>query len=516
MRQFDILIIGAGAAGLTLALDLADKYSVAVLSKTRLQEGSSYYAQGGVAAVSAGSAIDSYESHISDTLNAGRGLCEPKVVEFVVKNARDAIDWLIDIGVEFTKEVDGSGEYHLTKEGGHSHRRIWHTADATGKMLKNTLDQAVKKHKNITVFEYAVAIDLIADPNNKNGCVGAYVFNADTNQVVRFIAKKTVLATGGASRAYLYSTNPAVSSGDGIAMAYRAGCRVKNLEFNQFHPTCLFHKDENSFLISEVLRGEGALLRLPNGRRFMPDYDPLAELAPRDTVARAIDDQMKRHGLECVYLDITHKSKEFIQQAFPTIYQKCLSLNIDITQQWIPVVPAAHYTCGGVMTDLNAQTDLDNLYAIGEVACTGLHGANRMASNSLLECLVFAHAAAKHIDLNINEIGFADPVPAEWDESQVIASDQEVLVMHSWEELRRTMWDYVGIVRSDQRLVYAEKRINLLKKEVQEYYSQFQVTRDLIELRNLVQVAELIIQAAQARKENIGLHFNTDYVSRKK
>lgn len=514
MKQFDILIIGAGAAGLTLALDLADKYTVAVLSKSQFQEGSSYYAQGGVAAVAAGSAVDSYESHIADTLKAGRGLCDPKVVEFVVKNAREAIDWLINIGVEFTKEINGSGEYHLTKEGGHSHRRVWHAADATGKMLKERLDQAVQQHANITVFEHAVAIDLITDHlSDNNNCLGAYVFNADSNQVARFIAKKTVLATGGASRAYLYSTNPVVSSGDGIAMAYRAGCRVKNLEFNQFHPTCLYHKDENSFLISEVLRGEGGLLKLPNGRRFMPEYDELAELAPRDTVARAIDDQMKRHGLECVYLDITHKPKEFIQQAFPTIYQKCLSLNIDITKQWIPVVPAAHYTCGGVVTDLDAKTDLENLYAIGEVACTGLHGANRMASNSLLECLVFAHAAAKHIDVNImDNAEFSTPVPAEWDASQVIASDQEVLVMHSWEELRRTMWDYVGIVRSNQRLQYAQRRIELLKKEVQEYYSRFYVTRDLIELRNLVQVAELIIQAAKLRKENIGLHFNVDHV----
>ena len=511
MKQFDILIIGAGVAGLTLALDLADKYSVAVLSKTTLQEGSSYYAQGGVAAVAAGSAIDSYESHIADTIKAGRGLCDPEVVRFVVENARYAIDWLISIGVAFTKEVDGAGDYHLTREGGHSHRRVWHAADATGKVLKNTLDQEIKKHKSIMVFEQSIAIDLLLDTHNKKVCIGAYVLNTKSQKIDRFIAKKTIFATGGASRAYLYSTNPVVSSGDGIAMAYRAGCRVKNMEFNQFHPTCLYHKDENSFLISEALRGEGGLLRLPNGERFMPAYDALAELAPRDTVARAIDDQMKRYGLECVFLDITHKPPAFIQQAFPTIYQKCLSLNINITKEWIPVVPAAHYTCGGVMTDLKAKTDLENLYAIGEVACTGLHGANRMASNSLLECLVFAHAAAKDIDATIiKKNDFSCHDSARWDASRVTASRQEIMVTHSWEELRRTMWDYVGIVRSNQRLQYAEKRIRLLKKEVHEYYSTYKVTRDLIELRNLVQVAELIIQAAIVRKENVGLHFNSD------
>lgn len=507
MKKFDVLIVGSGVAGLTLALHLAKTLKVAVLSKTSLNDGSSYYAQGGVAAVEA--AHDSFESHIQDTLLAGRDLCQPDVVKFVVENARDAIDWLIELGVDFTKETNDKGDeqYHLTQEGGHSHRRVWHAADATGKAVKKVLDAKVMGHENITLYEGAVAIDLI---KHNGKCVGAYVLNADNNVVDVFQAGATVLATGGASRAYLYSTNPVVSSGDGIAMAYRAGCRVANMEFNQFHPTCLFHPKENSFLISEALRGEGAYLRLPNGERFMDSYDERGELAPRDVVARAIDDQMKRHGYEYVCLDISHKPPDFIKKAFPMIYKKCLSLGIDITQEMIPVVPAAHYTCGGVMTDLDAATDVSSLYAIGEVAYTGLHGANRMASNSLLECLVFARAASTVILANVKGDDPALTI-APWDDSQVMQSDESIVITQNWDELRRAMWNYVGIVRTDRRLARALNRIQLLKQEIQDYYAHFKVTKDFLELRNLVQVSELIIVSALKRKESRGLHFTLDY-----
>lgn len=502
MKQYDVLVIGSGAAGLALALHVGSERSVAVLSKTNLQDGSSYYAQGGVAAVAA--AQDSFASHIHDTLEAGRGLCDPVVVEYVVTHAPAAIEWLINIGVAFSKEND---DYHLMREGGHTHRRVWHAADATGRVLKTTLDQQVLAHPNIKVYESSIAIDLIVDEGR---CVGAYVFNTQTRMIETFQAQHVVLATGGASRAYLYSTNPVVSSGDGIAMAYRAGCRVANMEFNQFHPTCLYHPEEHSFLISEVLRGEGAYLRLPNGQRFMSQYDPAEELAPRDTVARAIDDQMKRNGVEHVYLDITHKSPEFIRATFPMIVEKCLSLGIDITKEWIPVVPAAHYTCGGVMTTVEAKTDVDRLYAVGEVAYTGLHGANRMASNSLLECLVFAKAASEHILSDTSADTVLLNVP-DWDESRVKPSEQKIVVTHSWQELRRTMWDYVGIVRCNHRLDYALKRITMLKQEVDAYYATFKVSRNLIELRNLVLVGELIVKSALARTESRGLHYTTDY-----
>jgi L-aspartate oxidase len=507
VKKFDVLIVGSGVAGLTLALHLAKTLKVAVLSKTSLKEGSSYYAQGGVAAVEA--AHDSFESHIQDTLQAGRDLCQPEVVKFVVENARGAIDWLIEMGVDFTKETDDKGEekYHLTQEGGHSYRRVWHAADATGKAVKDVLDEKVMVNKNIFLFEDAVAIDLI---KHEGKCVGVYVLNANGNGVDVFQANATVLATGGASRAYLYSTNPVVSSGDGIAIAYRAGCRVANMEFNQFHPTCLFHPKENSFLISEALRGEGAYLCLPNGQRFMDAYDERAELAPRDVVARAIDDQMKRYGYEHVCLDISHKEPEFIKKAFPMIYDKCLSLGIDITKDMIPVVPAAHYTCGGVMTDLDAATDLPGLYAIGEVAYTGLHGANRMASNSLLECLVFARAASNVILANQKNDDIALDI-APWDDSQVMQSDESIVITQNWDELRRAMWNYVGIVRSDRRLARALSRTQLLKQEIQDYYAQFKVSKDFLELRNLVQVSELIILSALKRKESRGLHFTLDY-----
>ncbi len=508
-KQTDVLIIGSGAAGLALALHLADYCKVIVLSKTSLQEGASYYAQGGVAAVAAANANDSFEAHIQDTLTAGRGLCQYKAVEYVVKNAKAAIDWLINIGVDFTQETtdDGVKQYHLTQEGGHTHRRIWHAADSTGKAVKETLDARVRAHPNIEIIEQAIAIDLI---KKKNRCVGAYFLDEKTNHVKAVVAFHVVLATGGASKAYLYSTSPVVSSGDGIAIAYRAGCRVANMEFNQFHPTCLYHPKENSFLITEALRGEGAFLRLPNGQRFMDSYSELAELAPRDIVARAIDDQMKRNGYENVFLDITHKSPEFIREKFPMIVERCLSLGIDITQEWIPVVPAAHYTCGGVMTDLNAKTDVPNLYAIGEVACTGLHGANRMASNSLLECLVFAKAAGESILSELSQAKIEFDI-APWDEHRVMQSDEAIVITHNWDELRRAMWNYVGIVRTDRRLERAMSRILMLKQEIKDYYAHYKVTRDSIELRNLVLVSELIVRSAMQRKESRGLHFNSDH-----
>jgi L-aspartate oxidase len=508
-KQTDVLVIGSGAAGLALALHLADYCKVIVLSKTSLQEGASYYAQGGVAAVAAANAHDSFEAHIQDTLTAGRGLCQYKAVEYVVKNAKAAIDWLINIGVDFTQETteDGVKQYHLTQEGGHTHRRIWHAADSTGKAVKETLDARVRAHTNIEIIEQAIAIDLI---KKNNRCVGAYFLDEKTNHVKAIVAAHVVLATGGASKAYLYSTSPVVSSGDGIAIAYRAGCRVANMEFNQFHPTCLYHPKENSFLITEALRGEGAFLRLPNGQRFMDSYSEQAELAPRDIVARAIDDQMKRGGYENVFLDITHQSPEFIREKFPMIVERCLSLGIDITQEWIPVVPAAHYTCGGVMTDLNAKTDVLNLYAIGEVACTGLHGANRMASNSLLECLVFAKAAGESIIAELSSaIEEIDIAP--WDEHRVMQSDEAIVITHNWDELRRAMWNYVGIVRTDRRLERAMSRILMLKQEIKDYYAHYKVTRDSIELRNLVLVSELIVRSAMQRKESRGLHFNSDH-----
>ncbi|MFN3234668.1 MAG: L-aspartate oxidase [Gammaproteobacteria bacterium] len=507
--QYDILIIGAGSAGLTAALHLANHYKVAVLSKTDLQEGSSYYAQGGVASVYR--AEDSIQSHIEDTLKVGCGLCDKSIVEAVVREAPSAIEWLIELGLDFTRETlpDGREEYHLTREGGHTHRRVWHSNDATGKALKDVLDDLVKKHPNIELFEQHAAIDLI---KQNNRCVGAYVLDCGQNQVHTFQSNYVILATGGGSRVYLYTTNPSVASGDGIAMASRAGCRVANMEFNQFHPTCLFHRDSKPFLISEVLRGEGGVLRLPDGYRFMPDYDERAELSSRDIVARAIDDQMKRHGCEYVFLDITHKSKEFIMKSFPTIYNHCKTLGIDITKDWIPVVPAAHYTCGGVVTDISGKTDVDYLYAVGEVASTGLHGANRMASNSLLECLVFAkHASEAIIAKKAQAAEAIDPIKP-WDESQVMPSDEEVMVTHNWEELRRLMWDYVGIVRTTKRLQRAKRRIELLTNEIQEYYAHYKVTRDLIELRNLVLVASLIVEAALQRKESRGLHYTLDYL----
>jgi L-aspartate oxidase len=521
-HQSDVLIIGAGASGLTSALQLCQHFSVNILSKKELREGSTYYAQGGIAAVLDNQ--DSVESHINDTLVAGAGLCKRESVEYSVKKSREAIEWLIEQGVAFSQNDDKQqstdpqdlNRYHLTREGGHSHRRIIHAADATGKAVQTSLTDAVKNQPNVNCFEHYNAVDLITSfklgtIGKMNTCHGAYALNRKTGKVELFKARFVILACGGASKVYLYTSNPDVSSGDGIAMAWRSGCRVANMEFNQFHPTCLFHSKAHSFLISEALRGEGAHLKLPNGERFMQRFDERAELAPRDIVARAIDHEIKRLGINCVYLDISHKDPEFIREHFPTIYKRLLKLDIDITQEPIPVVPAAHYTCGGVVVDRDSKTDIKNLFAVGEVAFTGLHGANRMASNSLLECLVYAMAAAKKIiSLKDSVQEVATEIP-DWDESQVADSDEAVVISHNWHELRHLMWNYVGIVRTDKRLERAKRRIQLLKQEVKEYYANFRVNSNLLELRNLITVAELIIECSMRRKESRGLHYTLDY-----
>lgn len=508
MQQFDVLIIGSGLAGLTLALKVADEKKVCIISKRSINDGSSNWAQGGIAAVLADD--DSIEAHIQDTLIAGAGLCDGEVTRQVVEHASGLVAWLIEAGVPFTKEENGI-DYHLTREGGHSHRRIIHAADATGKAVQNTLAAKIKNHSNITLLEEHIAVDLITARKMKQkgeDCLGAYILNHSTGKVITIGAQHTVLATGGAGKVYRFTTNPDVSTGDGVAMAWRAGCRVANMEFIQFHPTCLYHPQEKSFLITEAIRGEGGILKRPDGSRFMPEHDPRAELAPRDIVARAIDFEMKKHGLEHVLLDISHKPEDFVISHFPNIYKRLLKLGIDITTQPIPVVPAAHYSCGGVMTDQNAETDIPRLYAIGETACTGLHGANRLASNSLLECLVFGEAAA-------NDILAAPSMPLielpDWDESRVTDADEEVIITHNWGELRRCMWDYVGIVRTNKRLSRALHRIHMLRDEVHEFYSNFRISNDLIELRNLLQVAELIVLSAMQRHESRGLHYSKDY-----
>ena len=507
-QNFDVLIIGSGAAGLATALQLAPSMSVAVLSKGSLTSGSTWLAQGGIAAVLDDK--DLPELHINDTMTAGAYLSHSDAVEFTVRHGKAAIDWLIEQGVPFTREGD---HYHLTKEGGHSHRRIIHAADATGRAVQETLIQRAKETPNLHLFEHCTAVDLITRRKlglAQNRCLGAYVFNGKTGHVEVFQARHVILATGGASKAYLYTSNSDGASGDGIAMAWRAGCRVANMEFNQFHPTCLYHPQAKSFLITEAVRGEGGKLLLPNGKRFMDKFDARGELAPRDIVARAIDHEMKRLGCDCVYLDISHKPKSFIVEHFPTIYERCLKLGIDITSDPIPVVPAAHYTCGGIIANTAGETDLAGLYAIGETAFTGLHGANRLASNSLLECLVFATAATASI--LSQPISTDEPVdiPA-WDESQVTDSDEDVIISHNWDELRRFMWDYVGIVRTDKRLQRAKHRVDLLQQEITEYYSNYKVSKDLLELRNLALVSDLIIRSAALRKESRGLHYTLDY-----
>jgi len=507
---YDVLVIGSGVAGLTLALQLDKKFRVALISKSTLKGGASWLAQGGIAAVF--DKDDSAESHVRDTLIAGAGLCHDDSVRYVVENGPTAVNWLIDQGVDFTLDSDRA-HYHLTQEGGHSHRRILHSADATGKAVTGTLVDQVIAAENIDIYEHHCAVDLItqADKDSRKiRCTGAYLLDIETDVVSLFQAKTVALACGGASKAYLYTSNPDGASGDGLAMAWRRGCRVANLEFNQFHPTCLYHPKAKSFLITEALRGEGAVLRLPDGSRFMDKFHADGELAPRDVVARAIDFEMKRLGCDCLYLDISHKPAAFIIEHFPTVHQNCLKFGIDITQDPIPVVPAAHYTCGGIVVNKQGQTDLLHLYAIGETAFTGLHGANRMASNSLLECLVYAQASAKAINELMPTIAAPDSI-SEWDESRVNSSDEDVVISHNWDELRRFMWDYVGIVRTDKRLQRAQHRIKLLQSEIQEYYSNYKISRDLLELRNLATVSELIIRCARQRKESRGLHFTVDY-----
>jgi L-aspartate oxidase len=519
-KQFDVVVIGSGAAGLTLALALAEQAKVAIISKSELSEGSTYYAQGGIAAVL--DAADSIDAHTADTLVAGAGLCHEDTVRFTVERSRQAIEWLISQGVAFTRELNPSpndgynesnNDYHLAREGGHSSRRIIHAADATGKAVSETLVERLQEHPSIETLEHHVAIDVVVERDNPTPtCSGVYVLNCETKKVETFHARFVVIATGGASKAYLYTSNPDGASGDGIAMAWRAGCRVANMEFNQFHPTCLYHPEAKSFLITEAVRGEGGKLLLPDGEPFMHRFDERGELAPRDIVARAIDHEMKRLGSDCVYLDISHRDPDFIQSHFPTIYQRCLDLGIDICKEPIPVVPAAHYTCGGVMVDKRGSTDVKHVYAIGEASFTGLHGANRMASNSLLECIVFAQAAAESILTDIRSTEWQNP-PQLWDETQVTDSDEDVVISHNWDELRRFMWDYVGIVRTTKRLERAEHRVKMLRKEINEYYGNYRVSNDLIELRNLSLVAELIIESALRRKESRGLHYTLDYPS---
>lgn len=517
IMKFDVAIVGSGLAGLSVALHLAETRKIVVISKRTVLDGASSWAQGGIAAVL--DSHDSVDEHVADTLIAGGGLCDEPATRYILEHGREAIDWLIAQGVPFTPDPDAELGYHLTREGGHGQRRIIHAADATGHAVQVTLEEKVRKHPNITLMEHHYAIDVISSENlekkkHEPRCLGLYVQDVKTGKVLTISAEHTVLATGGAGKVYLYTTNPDTATGDGIAMAWRAGCRIANMEFIQFHPTCLYHPYAKSFLITEAVRGEGGELRLPTtagkdaGKRFMPSYDERAELAPRDIVARAIDAEMKKRGIDYVNLDITHKSPEFLKEHFPTILARCLELGIDITKDPIPVVPAAHYTCGGIITDLSGRTDLPGLYAVGEATCTGLHGANRLASNSLLECLVLGRSAAEYIATQAKQKAVTLPA---WDESRVTDADEEVIIANNWEELRRFMWNYVGIVRTTKRLERAQHRIRLLKEEIDEYYANFRITPDLLELRNLVEVASLIVNSALTRRESRGLHFSRDY-----
>lgn len=512
-HDYDVLILGSGAAGLSTALHIEQNLRIAVISKAELSSGNTSYAQGGISAVLDDN--DSFDQHIADTISAGANLCDPDVVAKTVLEGSDVIDWLLSIGVDFTRDNNpqSSHQLHLTREGGHTRRRVAHVADATGNAVQNQLIDDVRKRNHIDLFANYIAVDLITTQklgHQENRCVGAYIYNIKTGQVEVFRAKNVVLATGGASKVYLYTSNPDGACGDGLAMAWRAGCRVANMEFMQFHPTCLYHPKAKSYLLSEAIRGEGGKIILEDGTEFLHEFDPRGVLAPRDIVARAIDYMMKKHGLDNVYLDISHKPADFIQSHFPNIHARCQSLGYDMTKQPIPVVPAAHYTCGGVVTDEHGQTDIAQLYAIGEVAFTGLHGANRMASNSLLECLAYGRFAGQHINRSTNCSQKHLDIPA-WDASRVSDSDEEIVVAHNWDEIRRFMWDYVGIVRSTKRLQRAKHRINLLQNEIDEYYSHFKVTSDLIELRNIAVVADLIIQCALQRKESRGLHYTLDY-----
>ncbi|EHQ57130.1 L-aspartate oxidase [gamma proteobacterium HIMB55] len=508
MKQFDVLIVGSGAAGLSLALQLPSSLSIGLLSKADVHSGSTSWAQGGMAAVL--HERDTVASHVDDTLQAGAGLCHEDAVRFTVEQSAAVVDWLVAQGVDFDLRNDQPDdefrEFHLTMEGGHSIRRILHAADQTGSAISNALNQRIAECENVEILTDRCVVDLICGEDRVKG---AYVLNTATGYVETIVAPTVALATGGASKAYLYTSNPDGATGDGIALAWRAGCRVANLEFNQFHPTCLYNPEARTFLLTEALRGEGATLHLPNGERFMPRFDHRAELAPRDIVARAIDHEMKRLGLDCVYLDVTHKTREEIEAHFPTVQARCQALGIDMAVERIPVVPAAHYTCGGVVVDQFGATDLPGLYVIGETACTGLHGANRMASNSLLECFVYATSAAKHI--KDNHLPRKSRSLPQWDDSRVRVSDEAIVIKHSWQALRRLMWDYVGIVRTNRRLKRAATHLRILEQEVDDYYASFTITKELLELRNLTLVSSLMVACARERKESRGLHYNSDY-----
>jgi L-aspartate oxidase len=509
-----VVILGAGLAGLAVALHLAEHRRVIVLAKRSLQEGATAWAQGGIVGVLGSD--DSIESHVRDTQEAGAGIVDEQTARFIAEHSAAAVEWLVNQGVPFTSDPDGPLGLHLTREGGHAVRRIAHAADATGKAIHDALLARAEAHPNIELRQRWMAVDLVTQHHVKSvserRCYGVYALDIDRQHVEALPASAVVLATGGVGKVYRYTSNPDTSTGDGIAMAWRAGCRVANMEFIQFHPTCLYHPQDRSFLITEALRGEGAVLRLPNrpseSGRFMPEHDARAELAPRDVVARAIDFEMKRHGIDYVWLDATHLGEDFLKSHFPTIHARCLSLGIDIARQPIPVVPAAHYTCGGVVTDLDGRTDLPGLYAVGETTYTGLHGANRLASNSLLECVVVGQTCASSI--LTREVQPPVPVPA-WDESQVDDADEQVVIANNWDELRLLMWNYVGIVRTTRRLERALHRIELLKDEIDDYYANFKVTRDLLELRNLVDCAKLIVRSALMRHESRGLHYSRDF-----
>ena len=518
-RNFDVLVLGSGIAGLFYALRIADDARVAIVTKKRAADSATNWAQGGIAAVH--SEDDSFASHSEDTLNAGAGLCRPEVVEHVVERGPRMIEALLALGASFDTQGPDTGPsglpFDLGREGGHSHRRILHNRDATGREIEQVLLSRARAHPNIELFENHCGVDLLTTGRQgipgPQRALGAYVLDSRTLRVERFLARVTLLATGGAGKVYLYTSNPDIASGDGMAMAYRAGATLANMEFVQFHPTCLYHPDAKSFLISEAVRGEGGILRDQGGKPFMQVLHPMGDLAPRDIVARGIDTALKRSGEEWALLDITHRPASYLKERFPNIHQRCLEFGIDITRDSIPVVPAAHYCCGGVRTDFSGETDVQDLFAAGEVACTGLHGANRLASNSLLEALVYADAAATACRERLREPALvADTRP--WHEGDATESDEAVVITQNWDEIRRFMWNYVGIVRSDRRLARARHRIDLLRSEINEYYWDFKLTPDLVELRNLATVARLVVESATLRTESRGLHYNVDHLER--